>query len=327
MTKNINTVVTTGFHASRGTLCGFFLPEKNQLPKRFRNLSGSSLCFVEKFRQIREKCITASRWICWRKTCSIGRNTGLQLFSGRWEEKCRTLAKKINNIVRFALLSVWIIFSKRKNFLEKNKHFANFLKFSTDFFVNWGTSTYYWQKIFSMLEKFGFHASAGFCHRKLSFLVNDCLQNFFQSLGGCFLDFGKKTSTDCQNCFIICPEKHLLRKVRFSNKKFFTGFFQNVERCRTLAMNLLPIVKNAFHLSRGTFREKCVFGKNIKCSITFFRIRETLFSSGLRKNRAFGRKVSAGLPKLDSTLPKCMTKENSLFWMKNCLETFYQTFG
>ena len=179
-----------------------------------------------------------------------------------------------------------------------------------------------------MLEKIRFHASAGFCHRKLSlFWWMIVFRNFSQSLDGCFLDFGKKTSTDCQNCFFICPEKHLLRKVMFSNKKFFTGFFQNVERCRTLAMNLLPIVKIAFHLSRGTFREKFIFGKNIKCSITFFRIRETLFSSDLGENRAFGRKISAGLPKLDSTLPKCITKENSLFWMKNCLETFYQTFG
>ena len=44
-----------------------FLPEKNQLQNCFRNLSGSSLCFVEKIRQIRENCITASRWICWTK--------------------------------------------------------------------------------------------------------------------------------------------------------------------------------------------------------------------------------------------------------------------
>ena len=76
-----------------GLFAEFFFAEKNHLQKRFRNLSGSSLCFVEKFRQIREKCITASRWICWGIVRFLWRNNGLQLFFGRWDEKCRTLAK------------------------------------------------------------------------------------------------------------------------------------------------------------------------------------------------------------------------------------------
>ena len=356
----------------------------------------------------------------------LRRNNGLQMFFGRWEEKCWTLARKINNIVRFAFLSVQTIFSKRKIFLEKNKHFANCFKFSTDFFVRWRTSTYFWQKIFSMLEKIRFRASAGFCHRKLSlFWWMIVFKMYFSVVGWMFSGRWLKTSTDCQNCIFICPEKHLqekkiswkktnsfinfqtssggffkkiwwkyttlakiyqhschkwilhfqrdilgqkrfpkkdhlqklflyfegnfsffyrtclaclsktfhrlqmkvLRKVIFSNKKLFTEFFQNVERCRSLAMNLLRIVKNAFQLSRGTFREKFVFGKNIKCSITFFRIRETLFSSDLGENRAFGRKISAGLPKLDSTLPKCFIEENFVFWIDKCLETCVQTFG
>ena len=76
-----------------GLLAEFFFAGKNHLQKRFRSLSGSSLCFVEKYRQIREKCITASRWICWGKVRFLWRNNGLHLFFGRWEEKCRTLAK------------------------------------------------------------------------------------------------------------------------------------------------------------------------------------------------------------------------------------------
>ena len=147
-----------------------------------------------------------------------------------------------------------------------------------------------------------------------------------------FLYFERNFSFFYRTC-LACLSKtfhrlqmKVLKKVIFSNKNLFTEFFQNVERCRTLAMNLLAIVTNAFHLSRGTFREKFVFGKNIKCSITFFRIRETLFSSGLGKNRAFGRKVSAGLPKLDSTLPKCMTKENSLFLDEKLTRIFFIRF-
>ena len=55
-----------------GLFAEFFFAEKNHLQKRFRSLNGSSLCFVEKFRQIREKSITASRWICWGKVRFFG---------------------------------------------------------------------------------------------------------------------------------------------------------------------------------------------------------------------------------------------------------------
>ena len=116
---------------------------------------------------------------------------------------------------------------------------------------------------------------------------------------------------DCLACLSKTLHRlqiNVLRKNIFLNKKLFTKFLQNVERCRTLAMNLLPIVKNAFHLSGGTFREKFVDGKNLNCSIKFFRIREALFCRDLGKSRAFGRKVSARLPKLYSTLPKCFIK-------------------
>ena len=246
-------------------------------------------------------------------------------------------------------------------------------------------------------------------------------KNTFQNLGGCFLEFGKKTSTDCQNCIFICREKHLqvkilpeknkqldkfsdierrffgkfgrknwflaksyqhschkwilhfqrdilgknvsrkkiikkkcictlsgvlvsfyriclaclsktfhrlqmkvLRKIIFLNKKLFTKFLQNVERCRTLAMNLLPIVKNAFHLSTGTFREKFVFGKNIKCSITFFRNRGEFFFRDLGRKQVLGRKASARLPKLESTLPKCFSKKTYFFEEISVLELFFR---
>ena len=44
---------------------GHFFPETNRMQKQFSNWNGTSLNFVENIRQIREKCITASRWFCW----------------------------------------------------------------------------------------------------------------------------------------------------------------------------------------------------------------------------------------------------------------------
>ena len=81
-----------------------------------------------------------------------------------------------------------------------------------------------------MVEKVGVYVSAVFCQRKLSlFWWKIVFKNFVQRLGGCFLDFGKKISTDCQKCIFICPENHLQEKVFPEKKKPFVKFL-DIER-------------------------------------------------------------------------------------------------
>ena len=89
-----------------GLFADFFSRKRINCENVFATWAEVRYVLSKKNREIREKCITASRWICWGKICFLWRNNVLQVFSGRWEEKCWTLAKKINNIVRFALLSV-----------------------------------------------------------------------------------------------------------------------------------------------------------------------------------------------------------------------------
>ena len=237
-----------------------FSPEKTQLQKRFRSLSGSSLCFVEKFRQIREKCITASRWVCWGIVRFLWRNNGLQLFFGRWEEKCGTLAKKINNIVRFAFLSVWLIFSKRNFFLARNKHFANCFKISTDFFVKCGTSTFHWQKNSAWLKKLDSMPPLGFATETVSFLVNDRLQKLFSDVGWMFFGLWQK--------------------------------------------NFNRLSKLYFYLSRQTFSGEKNSPKKTNSFIKFQTSSGVFFQKFWWKKLNFGRKISAQLSKLDSTLPE-----------------------
>ena len=64
----------------------------------------------------------------------------------------------------------------------------------------------------------------GFVTEICLFLVNDCLQKLSLTLGGCFLDFGKTTSTDYQNCIFICPEEHLQEDVFPEKNEQFDKF-------------------------------------------------------------------------------------------------------
>ena len=60
--EEISPVFITGFHASRERFVDLFLG-KESIAKTFSLLERNLLSFVETFRQIREKCITASKWI------------------------------------------------------------------------------------------------------------------------------------------------------------------------------------------------------------------------------------------------------------------------
>ena len=80
---------------------GICFPETNQMQKHFRNWSGTSLTFFEKSRQIREKCITASRWFLLRKNiCFFGAIIVYNCFSviernfvGLWHSNFNTIGK------------------------------------------------------------------------------------------------------------------------------------------------------------------------------------------------------------------------------------------
>ena len=241
------------------------------------------------------------------------------------ETKNVGLWQKINNIVRFAFLSVQIFFSKTKNFLEINKHSANCFKISTVFFVEWGTSTYYWQKIFSVVEKIRFHASAGFCHRKLSlFWWMIVFKKFFQTLGGCFLDFGKKTSTDCQNCIFICPEKHLQEKKISWKKtnsfiKFQTSsgvvFEKNLVKEKIFwQKNISTVVKTGLYASRGTFWGKYVSRKKVNCFCTLSGI---LLSCVALVWHVYQKRF---------IVYRWRFWEKSFFWTKKFLRNFFRTY-
>ena len=57
----------------------------------------------------------------------------------------------------------------------------------------------------------------------------------------------------------LCPNECFEGRSFFLEKKGFWVFFSSwAENCHTLAMNLQPIVKNAFFLSRGTFSRRLI---------------------------------------------------------------------
>ena len=181
-----------------------------------------------------------------------------------------------------------------------------------------------------MLEKIRFHASAGFCHRKLSlFWWMIVFKNFFQSLGGCFLDFGKKLQQIVKIVFLSVQRNIFCEKSFFRTKIFLQDFFRTWKGVVLWQWTFYRLSKMRFISPEELFARNSFSEKKIKCSITFFRIRETLFSSDLGENRAFGRKVSSRLPKLDSTFPKCFIKENFFLdeWMSwNFFSNFWRVF-
>ena len=64
--------------------------------------------------------------------------------------------------------------------------------------------------------------------------------------------------------------------------------------------------------------------KNIKSSITFFRNRGEFFFRDLGRKQALGRKASARLPKLESTLPKSFRKKTYFFEEISVLKLFFR---
>ena len=165
----------------------------------------------------------------------------------------------------------------------------------------------------------------------LGFATENCLfsgewlsSKTFQSLGGCFLDFGKKTAADCQNCFLSVQRNIFWEKSFFRTKTFLRIFFRTWKGVVLWQWTFYRLSKMRFISPEELFARNSFSEKKIKCSITFFRIRETPFSSYLGENRAFGRKVSSRLPKLDSTFPKCFIKESFFFGWMNVLELFFK---
>ena len=90
----------------------------------------------------------------------------------------------------------------------------------------------------------------------------------------------------------------------FWKKESFCVFFSSwAENCHTLAMNLQPIVKNAFFLSRGTFsRRLFLFWKKINSLV--FPLKKWAQPSKKFITMNFWQKISARLSQLDSTPPE-----------------------
>ena len=123
----------------------------------------------------------------------------------------------------------------------------------------------------------------------------------------------------------LCPGE-LIEEI-FLNKELFTILFQNLSRILSFFGNEASNdCQVRFICLEDSFQENLVFGKNINSSITCLRIQWVFFFSDLERNRAFGRKVSAWLPKPDSTLPNCLIKEN-FFLDERMSSDFFQTFG
>ena len=119
----------------------------------------------------------------------------------------------------------------------------------------------------------------------------------------------------------LCPGD-LIEEI-FLNKELFTILIQNLSRILSFFGNEASNdCQVRFICLEDSFQENLVFGKNINSSITCLRIQWVFFFSDLERNRAFGRKVSAWLPKPDSTLPNCLIKEIFFFGWKNVFRLF-----
>ena len=114
-------------------------------------------------------------------------------------------------------------------------------------------------------------------------------------------------------------------KSHFFEQKVFYGIFSEPTRKIVVLWhwNSSQLSKLSF-ISCGNFRENFVFGENINRSIACLRFQGEFFFCNLKENQAFGRKVSARLPKLDSTLPNCSIKENFFFGWMNVSKLFFK---
>ena len=260
-----------------------------------------------------ENCLFLGKWLSSKTFSKLG-----WMFFGVWQKNFNRLSKLYLYLSREA--------SSGEIFTKKNKQLDKFSDIERSFFGKFGRKNWFLAKSFQ-------HS----CHKSILHFQRDILgekcfpkkiiwRNCICTLSGVLVSFYRICLACLSKTFHRLQMK-VLRKISFSNKKLFTQFLQNVERCRTLTMNLLPIVENAFHLSTGTFREKFVFGRNINSSIAFFRNRGDFFFRDLGRKQALGRKASARLPKLESTLAKCFIKKTYFFWRDKCLGTFIQIVG
>ena len=311
----------------------FFLLKKNKqfanclkIPCEFLKAGKNYVPLTKKFQRGWKNWILCLRRFFSKKTVSFLANDCLQklfsklgwMFFGVWQKNFNRLSKLYLYLSREA--------SSGENFTwKKLNSLINFQKSSGVFLENLKKMDF-WRSLISTVVTNGFYIS-----RETFWGKNVSRKKIIKKKCICTLS-GVLVSS--YRIYLACLSKtfhrlqmKVLRKIICSNKKLFTKFIQNVERCRTLAMNLLPIVKNAFHLSTGTFREKFVFGRNINSSRAFFRNRGDFFFRDLGRKQALGRKASARLPKLESTLPKCFIKKTYFFWRDKCLGTFFQIVG
>ena len=148
-------------------------------------------------------------------------------FFRRWVDVFWTLAKKLQQTVKIVFLSVQRNIFKRKFFPEKN----SFIKFQTSsgvfFKKNLVKGISFWQKIISTVVKTGLYASRGTFWGKICFPKKKSIKKivFYFERNFSFL---YRTCLACLSKTFHRLQMKVLRKVIFSNKKFFTDFFQNL---------------------------------------------------------------------------------------------------
>ena len=92
----------------------------------------------------------------------------------------------------------------------------------------------------------------------------------------------------------LCPNESIEGKSFFWKKNLFLNFFGSwAENCHTLAMNLQPIVKNAFGLSRVKFFKEIVSFLNVFLIVWyFFSEIERNFLKNLKKMDFWPKKIN-----------------------------------
>ena len=164
---------------------------------------------------VKENCLFFGEWL------------SSKAFFRDWVDVFWTLTKKLQQIVKIVFLSVQINIFRRKTFPEKTKQFYNISD------IEW---SFYQKFVLKKKMVFGREISAQFS--KLNSMLPE--RNFGENM------FPKKNQLEkifvlrkefffCYRICLACLSKtrpclqlQVLRKVIFSNKKFFLDFFQNL---------------------------------------------------------------------------------------------------
>ena len=167
-------------------------------------------------------------------------------FFRRWVDVFWTLAKKLQQTVKIVFLSVQRNIFKRKFFPEKN----SFIKFQTSsgvfFKKNLVKGISFWQKIISTVVKTGLYASRGTFWGKYVSRKKNQLKKLFFILSGILVSCIELVWHVYQKRFTVYRWR-FWEKSFFRTKNFLRIFFWTYEeKCRTLVMNLLSLIKCAF---------------------------------------------------------------------------------